>query len=80
MVGINPIQIAMLLKQNGPQGAVMQLVQQNFPNDPTINNLIQMAQNGNTQGIQQFAQNILSQQGKDLNTEMNNLMNLVKGI
>ena len=80
MAGINPIQLAMLIKQNGPQGAVMQIVQQNFANDPTMNNLVRMAQNGDTQSLQQYAQNILNRQGKDFNTEMGNLMSMVKNM
>lgn len=80
MGSLNPLQMISLLKSGNPQQLAEQIVKENFPNDPMVQNLIQMARQGNNQGIQQFAQNYFSKQGKDLNQEMNNLFNMLKSI
>ena len=79
MASLNPIQLLMLLKSGNPRQVAESIIQNNFPNDPTMQNLLQMGMKGDTQGLQQFAQQYLSQQGKDFNSEMNNLMRLVNG-
>lgn len=80
MASLNPMELMALVKQAGPQGAVMQIVQQRYPNDPVAHNLVQMAQRGDVQGIQNFTQSILNKQGRDFNTEINNLINLFRTV
>ena len=75
MAGINPMQIMVLLKAKIPQSAVMQLLQGN--SNPMIQNLVQMANQGNSQGIQQFAQNYFNQMGRDFNSEMSSFMQMI---
>jgi len=78
MNGLNPMQLLGMLKSGNPQQVATQIIQQNFPNDPMMQNLLKMAQSGNEQGVQQFASQFLGSQGKDLNSEMNALMNAIK--
>ena len=40
-------------------------------NNPILNNVINMAQNGNTKGVETFARNICKQRGLDFDTEFN---------
>ena len=75
MAGMNPMQIMGLLKARNPQAAVMQLLQGN--SDPMIQNLVQMANQDNSQGIQQFAQNYFNQMGRDFNSEMSSFMQMI---
>ena len=75
MAGMNPMQIMGLLKARNPQAAVMQLLQGN--SNPMIQNLVQMANQGNSQGIQQFAQNYFNQVGRDFNSEMSSFMQMI---
>ena len=75
MAGINPMQIMGLLKAKNPQAAVMQLLQGN--SNPMIQNLVQMANQGHSQGIQQFAQNYFNQMGRDFNSEMSSFMQMI---
>lgn len=72
---MNPMQIMGLLKARNPQAAVMQLLQGN--SNPMIQNLVQMANQGNSQGIQQFAQNYFNQVGRDFNSEMSSFMQMI---
>lgn len=76
-MNIDPLAILSLLKSGNPKNAVLQLAQNN--NDPTIQNLIRMAQSGNMNGVQQFAENFFRQRGTDLNTQMNIFMNSLNG-
>jgi len=47
-------------------------------NNPILNNVINMAQNGNTKGVETFARNICKQRGLDFDTEFNKFKNTFK--
>lgn len=50
-----------------PQQLFARFMQQN--QNPMVNNLIKMAQNGNTKELENFARNALRETGKDFDTE-----------
>jgi hypothetical protein len=79
MANLNPFQLLSMIRSGNPQIIAQQLFQNNFPSDPSMQNLMQMAQKGDSQGIQRFAQQYFGAQGKDFNTELNNFMRLIKG-
>jgi len=58
--------------QRNPQQAVINILQQQSNNNPIAQNLLQMAQSGNAQGIEQVAKNIMKERGLDFDTEFNN--------
>ena len=65
---MNPMQIIQMIKGgSNPQQLIMSFLQQQ--NNPIANNLLQMAQNGNTSGIEQIARNICAQKGLDFDKE-----------
>ena len=80
MANINPMQLIAMLKNGNPQQIAQQLIQQNFPNDPLMQNLYQMAARGNSKGVENFARQYLSQHGKDLNTEMASFIELLNSV
>lgn len=47
-------------------------------NNPILNNVINMAQNGDTKGVEEFARNICKQRGLDFDTEFNKFKNILK--
>lgn len=65
----------MLGKMN-PQQIVMNMIKNN--SNPIIANLISMAQQGNTTGVENFARNYLKENGKDYDSEFSNFMNNFK--
>lgn len=67
-----------LLKQGNPQQIVTQIISTNYPNDPSMQRLLELGERGDINQLQQIAQQLLSQQGKDFNTEMQNLMAVIK--
>ena len=67
---MNPMQIIQMIKSgSNPQQLIMSFLQQQ--NNPIANNLLQMAQNGNTSVIEQIARNICAQKGLDFDKEFN---------
>ncbi len=72
------IQLMSLLKQGNPRAVAEQIIKQNYPNDPNMNNLLQLGEKGDVKSLEQIARQMLGQQGKDFNTEMNNLINMTK--
>lgn len=70
---MNPID---LIKMYMSQGLTPKtLVEKMGMNNPIINNLIGMAQNGDTQGVENFARNIMKEKGRDFDKEFYNFKN-----
>lgn len=69
----NPIQLMNMLKGiKNPKDAVINMIKTN--NNPMIKNLVEMAEKGDTTGVEKFARNILKEQGRDFDAEMNDFM------
>ena len=69
----NPMQIINMLKgMKSPKEAVISMVKSN--NNPMVKNLVEMAENGNSKGVEDFARNLYAQQGRDFDKEFNEFM------
>ena len=73
---MNPIQVLSKFKGQGPQQIAMQLI--GNTNNPMLNNLVQMAKNGDRQVIENFARNVLKEQGRDFDKEFSEFMSYFK--
>lgn len=73
---MNPVQMIQNFMKNGgnPQQLMTKALAMAGNNNPMIANLVQMANSGNTQGIEQFARNYMKGQGKDFDKEFANFM------
>ncbi len=73
---MNPINI---IKQYMTQGLTPQniLGKMNIQN-PILNNVMSMAKNGDTSGVETFARNICKQKGLDFDTEFSKFKNNFK--
>lgn len=78
MAAINPMNLMMMLKNGNPRQVAMQIIQNNYPNDPRMNQLVQMADRGDIQGLQRIAEEALGAQGKNFSAEMSNLMQSIR--
>lgn len=78
MNNLNATQLLNTLKSGNPQTVATQIIQQNFSSDPMMQNLLKMAQNGDEQGLRQFATQFFSSQGRDFNSEMNSFLSTLK--
>lgn len=69
----NPMQFMNMLKGiKNPKDAVINIIKSN--NNPMVQNLVEMAEKGDSQGIENFARNMLKEQGRDFDAEMNEFM------
>lgn len=75
---INPMEMISLLKGRNPEELVMSMIKNNNINDPTINELIGYAKNGDNENLTKLAESIFQKQGKDFMTEYNNFMAMLK--
>ena len=74
MATLNPMQLLQFLKGGDPRTVVEQIISQNYPNDPTMQQLLQLGQQGNVREIENFAKQYFARQGKSFEAELQNLM------
>lgn len=67
---MNPIK--QFLGTNPKQFLMEQIMQNN--NNPMLNNLLAMAQRGDTKGVETFARNFMQERGVDFDKEFANFM------
>lgn len=73
---MNPIDLIKNYISNGLSPKSM--VEKMSENNPIVNNLIGMAQNGDTQGLENFARNIFKEKGRNFDEEFNQFKNNFK--
>lgn len=75
----NPLNtIKNYIKQQGnPRDLLINFMTQNNQN-PMINNLINMAQKGDSKGVENFARNICKEHSIDFDTEFHKFMSQIK--
>lgn len=67
---MNPINMLKgMMGISNPKDMAMKMLSQN--NNPIFKNLIDMANKGDTKGIENFARNYMKEQGKDFDQEFN---------
>lgn len=65
---MNPLEIIKAIKN--PQEYVLSVLGTNT--NPMLKNLVEMAKNGNSKGVEQFARNFFKEQGQDLDKILSN--------
>lgn len=76
---MNQLQLmAQLLRGRNPEEVVMQYMQNTPINDPRIASLVQYAQSGNSTELVNLARQMFQQQGRNLDNEFSNFMNMLK--
>lgn len=74
----NPMQFMSMLKSiKNPKEAVINMIKSN--NNPMLKNLVEMAEKGDTKGVENFARNFYAQQGRDFDQEFNNFKSMFNG-
>lgn len=73
----NPLQFMSMIKSiKNPKEAVINMIKSN--NNPMLKNLVEMAEKGDMQGVENFARNVYKEQGKDFDQEFNNFKSMFK--
>lgn len=65
-----------LLSGKNPQEVASKLLMNNT--NPIFGNLIKMAQNGDTKGVEEFARNVFKERGRDFDKEFSQFMSNFK--
>lgn len=69
----NPMQFMNMLKGiKSPKDAVINMIKTN--NNPMVKNLVEMAENGNSKGVEEFARNLFKEQNRDFDKEFGEFM------
>lgn len=69
---VNPMQLVQMIKNGqNPQQLMMSILEGQMSNTPMGQNLMTLAKNNQTQGIEQIARNICQQRGMDYDKEFN---------
>jgi hypothetical protein len=67
---VNPAQLIQMIKSGkNPQQLMMNVLETQAQNNPIYANLTQMAKQGRTKDIEQFARNLAASQGLDFDKE-----------
>lgn len=67
---VNPTQLIQMIKSGkNPQQLMMNVLETQAQNNPIYANLTQMAKQGRTRDIEQFARNLAASQGLDFDKE-----------
>lgn len=74
----NLTQIAQLMKGRDPQAVALSMIQNSKITDPNINQLVSLAQKGDTESVLNLATTLFAQRGLDLKQELNSFMELMK--
>lgn len=73
----SPMQMLDILRSfKSPKDAVLSMIRQN--NNPMIKNLVEMAEKGDSKGVEEFARNLYKQQGRDFDKEFNTFISNFK--
>lgn len=74
----NPMQMMNMLKgAKTPKDAVMNMMKTN--SNPMVRNLVEMAEKGQNDKIEEFARNLFKEQNKDFDQEFNNFKSMFNG-
>ena len=74
----NPMQFMNMLKSiKSPKEAVINMVKSN--DNPMLKNIVEMAEKGDTKGVENFARNYMKSQGKDFDQEFDNFKSMFNG-
>ena len=70
MQQFNPMTIIQMIRNGtNPQQLMLSILQSRYKGTPLGDNLLNLAQNGQTQDIESIARNIVAAQGKDFDEE-----------
>ena len=71
-MNVNPMQLIQMIKSGqNPQQLVMNILEQQMQNTPMGANLLSLAKQNRSAGIEQIARNLCKQSGRDFDKEFN---------
>ena len=72
---MNPMNLIQMLKGGNPAQMLMGMLRQQSGNNPVMQNALDMAQKGDSKGIENLARNLCKEQGVNPDEMFNNIKN-----
>lgn len=72
---MNPMNLIQMLKGGNPAQMIMGMLRQQSGNNPVIQNALNMAEKGDSKGIENLARNLCKEQGVNPDEMFNNIKN-----
>lgn len=70
---MNPVQFVKMMRGGNPQKVVMDMMREQAGNNPVMQNAMQMAEKGDSEGIEKLARNLCKEQGIDADEMVNKI-------
>ena len=70
---MNPVQFVKMMRGGNPQKVVMDMMREQAGNHPVMRNAMQMAEKGDSEGIEKLARNLCKEQGIDADEMVNKI-------
>ena len=70
---MNPVQFVKMMRGGNPQKVVMDMMREQAGNNPVMRNAMQMAEKGDSEGIEKLARNLCKEQGLDADEMVNKI-------
>lgn len=74
MNGFNPMMLLNMMRGKNPKDVAINMIKSNMPNNPIINNMVNLANNGDVDGVKNVARNILKDRGMDFDKEFTSFL------
>ena len=72
---MNPMNLIQMLKGGNPAQMIMGMLRQQSGNNPVMQNALDMAEKGDSKGIENLARNLCKEQGVNPDEMFNNIKN-----
>lgn len=63
MMQFNPMQLMQMMRSGNPQEVIFGMLKRQAGNNPVLNNALNMAEKGDSKGIEQLARNLCKENG-----------------
>ena len=63
MMQFNPMQLMQMMRSGNPQEVILGMLKRQAGNNPVLNNALNMAEKGDSKGIEQLARNLCKKNG-----------------
>ena len=70
---LNPMQLMQMMRSGNPQQAIWGMIKSEAGNNPVLNNALNMAQQGDSKGLEELARNLCKTNGVDADQAMNQI-------
>ena len=65
------VQFVNMMKNGNPEQMIMSMLEQSAQNNPILENLLNMAKNNDSEGIESYVRNVAREKGIDYDKEFN---------